>query len=189
VGKTVFFLCDMQEKFSPAIHFFQEIVGAASKLIETGKILNIPLIVTEQYPKGLGSTVSQLDISHAAGVFEKTKFSMVVPAVEDAMKSLCSDAIESAVLFGVETHVCIEQTAIDLIDKGITVHVVADATSSRSQEDRLLAFQRLSQIGCFVSTSESIIFKLVGDKNHPNFNQIRALVKNTSSNTGLSNLV
>lgn len=105
-----------------------------------------------------------------------------------------------------KAHVCVEQTAMDLISSGITVHIVADATTSRTQEDRLLAFevgsyndylqrcilniwlillQRLKQIGCFIATSESVIYKLIGDKNHPKFNEIRPLIKDTSVETGL----
>lgn len=182
---TVFMLCDIQEKFSSAITFFNEIVTTSQKLIAFSKIMSIPLIVTEQYPRGLGSTVKNLDVSHAVCIVPKTKFSMMVPAVEEMLNTQCSGAVKSVVLFGIEAHVCIEQTAIELLAKGIKVHIVADATSSRSQEDRLLAFQRLRQIGCFVTTSENVIFKLVKDKDHPKFNDIRGLVKDRSPHTML----
>lgn len=133
--------------------------------MDSTKILGVPLIVTEQYPKGLGSTVSEIDIKHAIGVVPKTKFSMIVPEVETLMKSTCNGQIKCAILFGVEVHksyfmlflsklrkfysfsngfqahVCVEQTAMDLISRGIRVHIVADATTSRSQEDRMLAFE------------------------------------------------
>lgn len=183
--ETVFFLCDMQEKFKGAIKYFDEIVQVANKLVTAGKILSIPLVVTEQYPKGLGSTVSDIDISHAIKVIPKTKFSMVVPEVEELLPTLCSGNLKIVVLFGVEAHVCIEQTALDLLERGYQVHIVADASSSRSQEDRTLAFRRLQSLSCQISTSESIIFRLLKDKENPKFNEIRALVKQTSPNTGL----
>lgn len=185
---TAFFLCDMQEKFRPAIRYFGEILHTAKKLVQTSKLLNVPLLVTEQYPTGLGSTVSELDISHAVGVFPKTKFSMVIPEVENFLNGPEGKCIDVVILFGIEAHVCIEQTALDLISLGKVVHIVADATSSRSQEDRMLAFKRLRQVGCFISTSESIIFKLLQDKNHPQFNEVRQLVKTSSLYTGLSRI-
>lgn len=131
--------------------------------MDSTKVLAIPLIVTEQYPQGLGSTVSEIDIQHAAGIFPKTKFSMLIPEVENIIKTVCNGSVRCAVLFGVEVikilicilcnstyyhtiysdqaHVCVEQTATDLISRGIKVHIVADATTSRTQEDRLLALE------------------------------------------------
>ncbi|RXG70947.1 Isochorismatase domain-containing protein 1 [Armadillidium vulgare] len=82
-------------------------------------------------------------------------------------------------------HVCVEQTAIDLVSRGFTVHVVADCCSSRSQEDRFLAFQRLKQIGCYITTSETVLFKLLKGKDHPKFKEVAALVKTTSQPTEL----
>ncbi|XP_076045080.1 isochorismatase domain-containing protein 1-like isoform X3 [Oratosquilla oratoria] len=150
-----------------------------------GKVLGVLLIATEQYPKGLGNTVTELDIQHAAAVVPKTKFSMVVPEVEKLLLS-SQHGVDAVVLFGIETHVCVEQTAIDLLSRGVKVHVVADCCSSRSQEDRTLALQRLQQVGCFITTSESVLFKLLGDKEHPKFKEVANLVKTTSQPTGLT---
>lgn len=129
--------------------------------MDSTKILEIPLVVTEQYPQGLGKTVGEIDIQHAVCTAAKTKFSMIVPETEDVLKTICNGQLKCAVLFGVEVltilkfvvlsslfnclylqaHVCVEQTAMDLSSRGIKVHIVADATTSRSQEDRLLAFE------------------------------------------------
>ncbi|XP_074661349.1 isochorismatase domain-containing protein 1-like [Tubulanus polymorphus] len=185
-SRTAVFMCDIQERFRPSIKYFNEIVEISKRLTEMTKILEIPLIVTEQYPKGLLHTVAELDISHATGgVVEKTKFSMIVPEVEEIMKTICDGNLKYVVLFGVETHVCIQQTAIDLMSKGIKVHIVADATSSRFQSDRLIAFDRLRQFGAIITTSESVLFQLLGDKDHPHFKQIQALVKGDTPDTGL----
>jgi len=188
VDHTVFMLCDVQEKFRPAIAHFDSIVQSSAKLIAAGRILGVPLIVTEQYPKGLGRTVAELDISHAVVVAEKTRFSMLVAEVEAVLPRPPSEQARAVVLMGLEAHVCVEQTAAQLLDRGHVVHVVADAVSSRSQQDRLLAFERLRQMGCFISTSESVIFKLLRDKEHPKFAEIRALVKLTSPDTGLAKM-
>nr|CAD7424150.1 unnamed protein product [Timema monikensis] len=156
--------------------------------VKTSKILNIPLLVTEQNPKGLGKTVQELDIAHAYHVYPKTRFSMLVPELVAELGGLCDNNLECVVLFGIEAHVCVEQTAAELCARGIQVHIAADASTSRSQEDRLLAFQRLKQMGCFITTSETVIFKLLGDKEHPKFADIRPLIKTTSPNTGLANI-
>lgn len=184
---TAFFMCDIQEKFRGAIAFYDAVISVADKMVKAAKILNIPLVVTEQYPQGLGHTVSELDISHACLVEEKTKFSMLTPAVTHALKEICNGTTKAVVLFGVEAHVCVEQTAAELLAHGMQVHVVADCTSSRSQEDRFLALHRMSQMGCYITTSETVIFKLLGDKNHPKFAEIRPLIKTPSPPTGLAN--
>ncbi|XP_038058224.1 isochorismatase domain-containing protein 1-like [Patiria miniata] len=181
---TVFFLCDMQEKFKPAIKYFSDIVEVAKRLTETSKILEIPLIVTEQYPKGLGSTVSDLDITHAVGVFPKTKFSMVLPPVEEELQKRPN--LRSVVLFGIEAHVCVQQTALDLLAKGLEVHIVADACSSRSMMDRQFAYERLRQAGAIVTTSEAVIFQLLGESKHPKFKEVQALVKAVAPVSGLA---
>ncbi|XP_072019952.1 LOW QUALITY PROTEIN: isochorismatase domain-containing protein 1-like [Amphiura filiformis] len=182
--KTAFFLCDMQERFRPAIKYFSDIVEVSKRLIETAKILSIPLIVTEQYPKGLGSTISLVDITQAKGPFPKTKFSMVIPEVEKELELLPN--VKSIVLFGIETHVCIQQTALDLLAKGYDVHIIADGCSSRSMMDRMFAYERLRQAGAIVTTSESTMFQLVGDKDHPEFKKVQALVKTSAPTSGLT---
>uniref|UniRef100_A0A336MNS6 Isochorismatase domain-containing protein 1 n=1 Tax=Culicoides sonorensis TaxID=179676 RepID=A0A336MNS6_CULSO len=187
--KTLFLLCDLQEKFRPGMKLFDPIIKNTAKLLQAGKILNVPLIATEHYPEKLGRIVKELDISHAKGVIPKTRFSMMVPEVQAKIKELYkNDDLESVVLFGLEAHICVEQTAMDFLKDGLAVHVVADCSVSRSLEDRSLALERLKQIGCFVTTSENVIFKLMKDKNHPEFNQVRKLVTETSADTGLSKL-
>ena len=182
LSKTAFFLCDIQEKFRPAISHFTEIVEVAKRLVSASKILDVPLVVTEQYPKGLGATVADLEISHAQLKIEKTRFTMFCQEVKDFLESR---SIRTVVLFGVEAHVCVLQTAIDLLNSGYQVHLVADATSSRSATDRLFAFDRLRQAGCVVTTYESVLFQLINDKNHEKFKEIQNLVKTQAPDTGL----
>ena len=103
---TAFFLCDIQEKFAPLIKYFPEICQVAQRLTVASKKLEIPLVATEHYPKGLGSIVSEIDIAHAK-VFPKTQFSMLVPEVEEHIKSF-QPGLKSVVLFGIEVghHYC-----------------------------------------------------------------------------------
>ncbi|XP_068146524.1 isochorismatase domain-containing protein 1 [Drosophila tropicalis] len=174
--KTLFLLCDIQEKFRPAMPLFDNMVKNADKLTKAGKALEMPLIVTEHYPEKLGKTVEQLDVCHAKVIVGKTLFSMVTPEVKAVMKELFQEKPDDVVLYGLESHICVEQTAIDLLAQNINVYVVADCCSSRLNQDRDLALDRLRQAGCVITTSESIIFDLVRDKNNPKFDLIRKLV-------------
>ncbi|KAE8635457.1 hypothetical protein XENTR_v10002628 [Xenopus tropicalis] len=182
-ASTVFFCCDMQERFRPAIKYFGDIISVGQRLLQGARILGIPVIATEQYPKGLGSTVQELDLTGVKLVLPKTKFSMVLPEVEAALAE--TPGVRSVVLFGVETHVCIQQTALDLIGRGVEVHIVADATSSRSMMDRMFALERLARNGIIITTSEAILLQLVADKDHPKFKEIQNLIKASAPESGL----
>ncbi|SPP74172.1 isochorismatase domain-containing protein 1 [Drosophila guanche] len=178
--KTLFLLCDIQEKFRPAMPLFDNMIKNVDKLTKAGKALDVPLIVTEHYPEKLGKTVAQLDVSHAKLVSGKTLFSMVTPEVKAVIKDVFSDKPEDVVLYGLESHICVEQTAIDLLEQNINVYIVADCCSSRLNQDRDLALDRLRQAGCVITTSESVIFDLVRDKNNAKFDVIRKLVSQPS---------
>uniref|UniRef100_A0ACB8ER70 Isochorismatase domain-containing protein 1 n=2 Tax=Sphaerodactylus townsendi TaxID=933632 RepID=A0ACB8ER70_9SAUR len=182
-SSTVFFCCDMQERFRPAIKYFGDIISVGQRLLQGARILGIPVIVTEQYPKGLGNTVQEIDLTGAKLVLPKTKFSMVLPEVETALAEI--PGVRSIVLFGVETHVCIQQTALELVGRGLEVHIVADATSSRSMMDRMFALERLARTGIIVTTSEAILLQLIADKDHPKFKEIQNLIKASAPESGL----
>ncbi|XP_013177026.1 PREDICTED: isochorismatase domain-containing protein 1-like isoform X1 [Papilio xuthus] len=174
--KTAFLLCDIQETFRPHVKHFGEVVKVANKMVAAAKVFNIPVYVSEQYPKGLGHTTKDINISDAALVYEKTKFSMYTPELQEKLKKDVPN-LSSVILFGIEAHVCIEQTVIDLLNEDINVHVLADGVSSRSLMDRGLALQRMQSLGCFITTSENVLFKLLRDKNHPAFKDISKLNK------------
>ncbi|EDV29706.1 uncharacterized protein TRIADDRAFT_52383 [Trichoplax adhaerens] len=147
---TYFFCCDMQEKFRGVISQFKEIVVVVDRLLKAAKILNIPVVVTEQ-----------------------TKFSMVVPEVYEKISTTNRKSI---VLFGIEAHVCVLQTALDLRQKGYNVYVIADAISSRSRVDRLFAIERMRQSGIFITTYESVLLGLIGDSKNAKFKDIQKLI-------------
>ncbi|KAJ2938161.1 hypothetical protein O0L34_g18502 [Tuta absoluta] len=179
-AKTAFLLCDVQEIFRKSIKHYGEVVKVSNKMITASKTLNIPVYVSEQYPKGLGHTTKDIDTTCAALVYSKTKFSMLT---DELKTKLCNDVpeLKTVVLFGIETHVCIEQTVIDLINQDITVHVLADGVSSRSLMDRKLALKRMQNLGCHVTTSESVLFKLLKDKDNPAFKEVSKLFKEPTS--------
>ncbi|KAG0369766.1 Isochorismatase-like protein [Gamsiella multidivaricata] len=175
---TAFFLCDIQEKFRTHIFQYPSVVATAQKMIAAHKILDIPLIVTEQNPKALGATANELDLSQAKINIPKTKFSMFVPEVEKELKG-----IKSVVLFGIESHVCVLQTALDLLENNYDVHVLADGVSSMNSFEIEHALNRVKSAGGYVTTSESILFQLMGDSKHEKFRSISSLVKETKDAT------
>ncbi|NP_001040541.1 isochorismatase domain containing protein [Bombyx mori] len=179
---TAFLLCDIQETFRPHVKHLGEVVKVANKMLEAAKHFKIPVYVSEQYPKGLGHTTKDIKLEDAALVYEKTKFSMYTPELQERLKKDVPE-LGSIVLFGIEAHVCIEQTVIDLLSRDIAVHVLADGVSSRSLMDRGLALQRMQSIGCFITTSENILFKLLKDKNSPEFKPISKLNKEPTVDT------
>uniref|UniRef100_A0A6I8N2R9 Isochorismatase domain containing 2 n=1 Tax=Ornithorhynchus anatinus TaxID=9258 RepID=A0A6I8N2R9_ORNAN len=149
---------------------------------QAARILEVPVVLTEQYPQGLGPTVPELG---AGGLrpLSKTCFSMVTAEVERELEA--RPGLRSVLLCGIEAQACIMSTALDLLDRGLDVHVVADACSSRSQVDRLLALSRMRQSGAFLTTSESLILQLVRDAAHPRFKEVQKLIKHPAPDSGL----
>ncbi|XP_077106786.1 isochorismatase domain-containing protein 2 [Ranitomeya variabilis] len=182
---SVLFLCDMQEKFRHSISFFNQIVSVSARILQTAKILEIPVVVTEQYPRGLGLTVPELG---TGGIkkYTKTCFSMLTPEVEDELKSIPER--RSVILCGIETQACIMSTTLDLLEKGFDVHVVADACSSRSQVDRFVALSRMKQSGAFLTTSEGVILQLLQDAAHPKFKEVQKIIKDPAPDSGILSL-
>ncbi|XP_029929346.1 isochorismatase domain-containing protein 2 [Myripristis murdjan] len=179
---AVLLLCDMQEKFRPNIFQFTNIVSNAARLLQASRALGIPPILTEQYPKGLGPTVPELGAGDLKA-HTKTRFSMLTDGVLNELQALGNP--KQAILCGIEAQACIACTTFDLIEKGIEVHIVADAVSSRSQTDRLFALSRLKQSGAFLTTTEAVLLQLVQDAKHPNFKEIQKLLAHPSPDTGL----
>eukprot|EP01104_Vermistella_antarctica_P021300 TRINITY_DN9544_c0_g1_i1.p1 TRINITY_DN9544_c0_g1~~TRINITY_DN9544_c0_g1_i1.p1 ORF type:complete len:204 (-),score=51.98 TRINITY_DN9544_c0_g1_i1:185-796(-) len=171
---TAFFLCDVQERFASIIHHFDSVVHIARRMTDAAKLLNIPVIGTQQYPRAFGQTVSSINTSDVK-MFDKMTFSMIgEPEIKDHLTSL---NVKNAVLFGIEAHVCVQQTALDLLEQGYNVTILGDGTSSSRNDERLFAFERMRQSGAFVSTSESVLFELMRTAKVENFKQVSALLK------------
>ncbi|GMT24925.1 hypothetical protein PFISCL1PPCAC_16222, partial [Pristionchus fissidentatus] len=179
---SVLFVCDLQEKFRQNIIKFPEVVTVASRLVAAASTLEMPIVATEQYPKGLGHLVTELNLPEKTPVFDKTKFSMCIPPVDQ----LLSPTPKSVILCGIEAHVCVLQTTLDLLERGIAVHVVADATSSRSAVDRAFAFKQMERAGAILTTSECVILGLVGGSDHEKFKQIQKIIMQSAPDTGIA---
>uniref|UniRef100_A0A0R3RV00 Isochorismatase domain-containing protein 1 n=1 Tax=Elaeophora elaphi TaxID=1147741 RepID=A0A0R3RV00_9BILA len=178
---SMLLICDIQEKFRPSIKYFEEIVQISKRLIVAAELLDMKVIATEQYPKGLGHTVAELELNkHNIPVFEKKRFSMCIPSVMNSLKS-----IQSVILCGIEAHVCILHTALDLLEKGIAVHVIADAVSSRSQTDRMFGLRQMEVAGAVLTTSECAILGLLRGADHPKFREVQKIIVELAPDTGL----
>jgi isochorismate hydrolase len=174
------FICDLQTAFQPAMPSFPSVLVTATKLLRASKILSIPVYVTTQNAARLGPTHPDLPIAHAAGVFDKTKFSMVVPEISAALRrqGVCSVAIT-----GIEAHICVTQTALDLLREGHKVYVIADGVGSCNSQEVKVALDRLRSEGCTVTSSESWLYEVMGDAKIPEFKQIVGLVKEYKEDT------
>lgn len=178
---SILFLCDMQEKLRDRVLYFPQIVSMAARMLKVARILDVPVLLTEHYPQGLGPTVPELG---AQGVrnMSKTSFSMVPPLQQELDKL---PQLKSVLLCGIETQVCILNTALDLLDRGLQVHVAVDACSSQSEMNRLVALARMQHSGVFLSTSEALTLQLIKDAAHPQFKEIQKILKEPVPEIGL----
>lgn len=176
-ASSLLLVVDIQERLAPVIAEIDRVVARVERMIEAARLLGMPVIVTEQYPKGLGRTIERLDAAcSAAGAqrFEKTCFGCLGAAdVANAVKVL---GARTMIITGVETHVCVMQTAVQALQLGLDVHVPRDAVGSRHEEDKHAGLERIRQAGAVLTTSEMTIFELVGDAANPIFKQVRGLV-------------
>lgn len=174
---TGLILVDVQEAFRPVIDGFEETVRNCGLLARGFGVLGRPVIVSEQYPKGLGRTVPELAacLPAPAVTHEKTRFSACgVDAIEQAM----ADAgCERWLVAGIETHVCVAQTVLDLRARGTAVHVAADAVSSRAPENRRLGLSRMAAAGATLTSTEMALFEMLEEAGGPEFKAISKLVR------------
>jgi nicotinamidase-related amidase len=164
---------DVQEAFRRAVPSFEEVAAAAATLVRGAAAIGVPIVVTEQYPKGLGSTAPEVAEHLPAAVepLEKVRFSA---AEADGFRL---DGRDQAIVCGIETHVCVNQTVLDLLDRGIETHVAADAVGSRTEANRELGLQKMERAGATVSSVEIALFELLRGSDAPAFKEVQALVK------------
>merc|ERR1719312_1666788 len=146
--------------------------------------MSMPTFATEQYPKGLGVTVPELELAKFNIVpHSKTSFTMLIPELLDQMKDSMKET-KSVILCGIEARACITATALDLLEMGIDVHIPIDCVSSKSNFDRKVALERIKQSGAFLTTRDAVILGMAPDAKHPKFKGIQKLVMEPSLDTG-----
>lgn len=157
------------------------VINRTSFCVQAANILEMPIVVTQQYPKAFGQTVEEISslLPESTIKADKTKFSMCTEEVEAALAG--RPGVDTVIMTGIESHVCVMQTTLDLLSSGKQVHIICDAVSSQKPHDRAVALKRMAAAGAVLTTSECAIFDLIGGAKHPHFKAINALIKDTAS--------
>jgi nicotinamidase-related amidase len=167
-------IVDVQEKLLPLIPVAERLTHNCRRLLDGAKILSVPSFGTEQYPQGLGRTTPQL-AERLGPLPSKVAFSCV-PVLEWGEAAQVADDRDQVVVAGMETHVCVLQTVLDLIAAGFRVYVPADAVASRSEMDWRIALDRMASSGATVTTVESVLFEWCQQAGTPAFKEIQKLI-------------
>ena len=173
-ANTALLVVDVQERLVPAIQDHQRMVWNIGRLIDAAKLLGVMVLATEQYPKGLGSTVAGLR-SRLGAVPEKSMFSC--RECVELFRPLRDNGVEQLLVVGIESHVCIQQTSLDLLSMGFGVYLAVDAMGSRNELDHRTALQRMQACGAIVTTTEAAMFEWCESSAHPQFKAISQLVR------------
>lgn len=175
--KTVLVVIDMQEAFRASISDFPQIASRISMAIRGFQILGLPVIVTEQYPKGLGRTAEEIlfSLPDEVEVVEKTAFSSC--GAQAFLEKLNETGAEQVLLCGIEAHICVNQTAHDLLHQNFQVHLLTDCVSSRFEHDKRAGLSKMKTSGVVPASMEMALFELMRDSKHEQFKEIQNLIK------------
>jgi nicotinamidase-related amidase len=174
--RSVLVVVDVQEAFRPAVRDFDRVVNSVATLVQGARILDVPVLVTEQYPTGLGRTVPEVD-RHLDGIEPIEKVCFSAAGSEEFAERLGKIGRDQVLLGGIESHVCVNQTADDLLRSGSEVHVAQDAVSSRTEDNRILGLHKMERAGAVVTSVETALFELLRAAGTPEFKEIQKLVK------------
>lgn len=174
--RSLLLVIDMQESYRGHVHEEERTVAAVARLLRAAGVLGVPVMVTEQYPKGLGGTRAEVAeaIPTDAARFEKTSFSCLgAEGLEDHLHHTGRDTI---VVAGIETHVCVSQTVHDLLARGYAVQLPRDAVSARFPLEDAAGWAKMTGSGAVPTSAEGALFEWLGDAKHPEFKAIHKLV-------------
>lgn len=173
---TILVVIDIQGKLAQLMHEKEMIFENAQRIIKGAQILDVPVIVTEQNPKGLGPTIPEI-----AALFPQfhplPKFSFSCCSDPGFSQALTELKRRQVLITGIEAHVCVYQTSLDLLALGYEVHVVADVVSSRTVENREVALQRMRDEGVSITSTEMALFELLKTAESPRFREVSRIVK------------
>jgi nicotinamidase-related amidase len=169
---------DVQEGFRKAVPDFDRVAEATATLIEGAEAIGIPIVVTEQYPKGLGETAPEVaeHLPDGTEPLEKVVFSAL-----DA-EGFDLGGRDQALICGIETHVCVNQTALDLLESGVEVQVVGDAVGSRTEENKRVGLHKMERAGATLTSVETALFELLGRAGTDEFKAVQRLILDYAPN-------
>jgi len=173
---TILIILDIQEKLASVMNKREQVVRNCLHLIETAKLLSIPVILTEQYPKGLGPTVSE--INDALPSYKPfTKMSFDCCREEGFLEKITHSHKKQVLLSGMETHICVLQTCLSLLKEGFAVHIVGDAVCSRKKADFITGIEMMRSAGAVITGTETAIFQLLEKAGTDEFREISKRIK------------
>jgi nicotinamidase-related amidase len=173
---TALVVVDVQEKLLPYVIDKEQVVENIRMMIKFAHVMDIPVILTEHYPKGLGTTVPEVnEVLKKYSPKEKVIFSCFGSlGFADKLKEL---GIKRIMICGIESHICVEQTTLDAMDSGHEVHVIADAISSRTQQNREIGIEKMRQFGAIISSTEMAMYEIMERADTEEFKEVLKLVK------------
>jgi nicotinamidase-related amidase len=171
---TAFLVIDVQEKLLGKIDGIATLLPNVVFLLKAAQLLEIPVLATEQYPKGLGGTHPDL-LPYLPVRWEKTAFSCC--GAPEVLQTLGREARPKVLLAGIETHVCVQNTALDLLARDFHVFIAVDALGSRYKVDYEVALRRMEKAGAIPTTCESAVFEWLGDSRAPHFKEVSLLIQ------------
>lgn len=174
---TALLIIDIQEKITPVMDNKALLIKSNQILIQGFECLNLPIYYTEQYPKGLGNTIKELETLLVDKSFKYEKENFSAKYAGSLIKDLKNKLIKNIVLTGIESHICVLQTAFDLIDEKFNVFLAVDAISSRKILDFKYAIKRMRGKGVNITTTESILFEIIEKSSHEKFKLIAKFIR------------
>ena len=176
IDRSVLIVVDVQGKLAQLAHDKETLFANCVALVKAAKILCVPILWCQQYPKALGETIPELaELLTDNTPIDKLCFSCA--GHPDFIAQLNKLKREQVILCGIETHVCVHQTVMHLLDGDYDVHLIADAVSSRTEQNKIIALQRMRDEGVNISSTEMALFELLKTAEHPNFKEIAKLIK------------
>lgn len=175
--QTALAVIDMQDGFRPTIADFDAVAARIGTAVAAAQILRVPVVVTEQYPRGLKQTAREIVDRLADGYEAIEKLCFSACGAADFVSRLEQGSAKQVLLCGIEAHVCIMQTTLDLLERNFEVHLLTDCITSRVPESKEAAMQRLVQAGAVPSTLEMALFELMQKAGTPDFKAVQALIK------------
>lgn len=176
-GQAAFVVIDMQDAFRAAISDFVETSARIALMTHATRLLNVPLIITEQYPKGLGRTAGEIlaVLPEDFEAIEKTAFSSC--GASSFMTKLEESKAWQVIICGIEAHICVNQTTHDLLANGYQVHLLTDCITARTQNNKKVGMEKMVRSGAILSSIEMALFELMRDAKHEQFRAIQKLIK------------
>jgi nicotinamidase-related amidase len=177
-NRAALVVVDVQEAFRKVIPSFEDVARGAAAMVQGAEATGVPVVVTEQYPQGLGATVPEVAEHFPEGTEPVSKVVFSAPEAE----GFDLGGRDQAIVCGIEAHVCVNQTVLDLLDQGVEVHVVRDAVGSRTEENREVGLHKAERAGAVVTTVEMALFELVGRAGTDDFKRVQKLVLDFAPN-------